>query len=119
MKIQGNVPKVKMHRHTDANNVFRKISHITETKNLDISVLDDSLPKFICTIDLNYSIGSDSDHIYLFNENLKNMRSITLIDALETTRTTLNRLSTTKKENKVNLLYRVVIEIRREEPRDG
>ncbi len=71
---------------TDTSSVFKKISHPTDTKNLEITALDDALPTHTCIIDHNYALGCDADYLYLFNEQFKTLRVMSLIDALETTR---------------------------------
>ncbi len=82
----NSVQKAKMTKNIDTNNVFKKLSHPSHSMNLDITVFEDYIPPFTCILENNYTIGCDSDSLYVFNEHLRVVRLITLIDALETTR---------------------------------
>lgn len=81
------IQRAKLTRNTDTNGVFKKLSHPAHTMNLEVTVFDDYMPPFTCVLENNYTIGCDSDSIYVFNEQLRLVRLISLLDALETTRT--------------------------------
>lgn len=81
------IQRAKLTKNTDTNSVFKKLSHPSHTMNLDITVFEDYIPPFTCVLENNYTIGCDSDSIYVFNEQLRLVRLISLLEALETTRT--------------------------------
>lgn len=83
----NSIQRAKLTKNTDTNSVFKKLSHPSHTMNLDVTVFEDYIPPFTCVLENNYTIGCDSDSIYVFNEQLRLVRLISLLEALETTRT--------------------------------